>query len=178
MLAKAWIPRAARTPSNACSLSRGGWGRIGGYHGLRRQRSMHARSDIEAEGLREASAKAPYFITTPIYYVNDKPHIGHAYTSLACDALARCAPPYLTRYELRHTHTRHTYTTHARARARTRTHINAHSQTCTQTHILAPHPRLSFLPNNSAFRKLSGGTVWMVIQCTSSRAPTSTAKRL
>ena len=31
----------------------------------------------------------PYFITTPIYYVNDVPHIGHAYTSLACDVLAR-----------------------------------------------------------------------------------------
>ena len=33
--------------------------------------------------------KAPYYLTTPIYYVNDKPHIGHAYTSLACDVLAR-----------------------------------------------------------------------------------------
>lgn len=31
----------------------------------------------------------PFYITTPIYYVNDKPHIGHAYTSLACDVLAR-----------------------------------------------------------------------------------------
>jgi methionyl-tRNA synthetase len=30
-----------------------------------------------------------YYITTPIYYVNDIPHIGHAYTSLACDVLAR-----------------------------------------------------------------------------------------
>ena len=30
-----------------------------------------------------------YYITTPIYYVNDVPHIGHAYTSLACDMLAR-----------------------------------------------------------------------------------------
>ena len=30
-----------------------------------------------------------YYITTPIYYVNDKPHIGHAYTTLACDVLAR-----------------------------------------------------------------------------------------
>ena len=30
-----------------------------------------------------------FYITTPIYYVNDKPHIGHAYTTLACDALAR-----------------------------------------------------------------------------------------
>jgi methionyl-tRNA synthetase len=31
----------------------------------------------------------PFYITTPIYYVNDKPHIGHAYTSLACDMIAR-----------------------------------------------------------------------------------------
>ena len=31
----------------------------------------------------------PFYITTPIYYVNDKPHIGHAYTTLACDVLAR-----------------------------------------------------------------------------------------
>ncbi len=31
----------------------------------------------------------PYYITTPIYYVNGAPHIGHAYTTLACDVLAR-----------------------------------------------------------------------------------------
>lgn len=30
-----------------------------------------------------------YYITTPIYYVNDKPHLGHAYTTIACDVLAR-----------------------------------------------------------------------------------------
>ncbi len=30
-----------------------------------------------------------YYITTPIYYVNDKPHIGHAYTSVATDCIAR-----------------------------------------------------------------------------------------
>ncbi len=30
-----------------------------------------------------------FYYTTPIYYVNDKPHIGHAYTSLATDVLAR-----------------------------------------------------------------------------------------
>ncbi|MBL8673174.1 MAG: methionine--tRNA ligase [Alphaproteobacteria bacterium] len=34
-------------------------------------------------------AKSTYYITSPIYYVNDVPHIGHAYTSLACDVLAR-----------------------------------------------------------------------------------------
>ncbi len=37
----------------------------------------------------ENLGKAPYYITTPIYYVNDKPHIGHVYTTLACDVLAR-----------------------------------------------------------------------------------------
>ena len=30
-----------------------------------------------------------FYITTPIYYVNDAPHIGHAYTTLACDTMAR-----------------------------------------------------------------------------------------
>lgn len=35
------------------------------------------------------TAPRSYYITTPIYYVNDSPHIGHAYTSLACDVLAR-----------------------------------------------------------------------------------------
>jgi methionyl-tRNA synthetase len=30
-----------------------------------------------------------YYVTTPIYYVNDSPHIGHAYTTLAGDVLAR-----------------------------------------------------------------------------------------
>jgi methionyl-tRNA synthetase len=34
-------------------------------------------------------ANQSFYITTPIYYVNDDPHIGHAYTTLACDALAR-----------------------------------------------------------------------------------------
>ena len=30
-----------------------------------------------------------FFLTTPIYYVNDVPHIGHAYTTVTADALAR-----------------------------------------------------------------------------------------
>jgi methionyl-tRNA synthetase len=32
-----------------------------------------------------------FYVTTPIYYVNDVPHIGHAYTTLACDTIARFA---------------------------------------------------------------------------------------
>ncbi len=34
-------------------------------------------------------SESNFYITTPIYYVNDVPHIGHAYTSLACDVIAR-----------------------------------------------------------------------------------------
>ncbi|MET0854462.1 MAG: class I tRNA ligase family protein, partial [Microterricola sp.] len=30
-----------------------------------------------------------FFVTTPIFYVNDVPHIGHAYTEVAADVLAR-----------------------------------------------------------------------------------------
>jgi methionyl-tRNA synthetase len=30
-----------------------------------------------------------FYVTTPIYYVNDRPHIGHAYTTIAADILAR-----------------------------------------------------------------------------------------
>ena len=31
----------------------------------------------------------PFYITTPLYYVNAKPHIGHAYTNVLCDTFAR-----------------------------------------------------------------------------------------
>ena len=35
------------------------------------------------------AAQSPTYITTPIYYVNDRPHIGHCYTTLVADVLAR-----------------------------------------------------------------------------------------
>ncbi len=31
----------------------------------------------------------PFYITTPIYYVNDVPHLGHAYTTIVADSMAR-----------------------------------------------------------------------------------------
>ncbi len=34
-------------------------------------------------------AENKFYVTTPIYYVNDKPHIGHAYTTVLADVLAR-----------------------------------------------------------------------------------------
>ena len=35
------------------------------------------------------SSSDSFFIATPIFYVNDVPHIGHAYTEVAADALSR-----------------------------------------------------------------------------------------
>ena len=34
-------------------------------------------------------AKPKYYITTPIYYVNARPHLGHTYTTIAADVIAR-----------------------------------------------------------------------------------------
>lgn len=40
-------------------------------------------------GTGEIVSKNTYYITTPIYYVNDMPHIGHIYTTVMADAFAR-----------------------------------------------------------------------------------------
>ena len=50
------------------------------------QRRVKQRLNSQVNGM---SADKRYYLTTPIYYVNDVPHIGHAYTTLACDVLAR-----------------------------------------------------------------------------------------
>ncbi|MGA3161775.1 MAG: methionine--tRNA ligase [Terracidiphilus sp.] len=36
-----------------------------------------------------ASSSSRYYLTTPIYYVNARPHLGHAYSTIVCDAIAR-----------------------------------------------------------------------------------------
>ena len=36
-----------------------------------------------------SSSSVRYYLTTPIYYVNARPHLGHAYTTIVCDAIAR-----------------------------------------------------------------------------------------
>lgn len=38
---------------------------------------------------RTLGTVSPFYITTPIFYVNDAPHIGHAYTTVTADAIAR-----------------------------------------------------------------------------------------
>ena len=45
---------------------------------------------MDVSGLRGYQLKRmKFYITTPIYYVNARPHIGHAYTTIACDTVAR-----------------------------------------------------------------------------------------
>ncbi|MDP7022688.1 MAG: methionine--tRNA ligase [Kiritimatiellia bacterium] len=39
--------------------------------------------------VEEKMDRQNFYITTPIYYVNDRPHIGHAYTTILADVLAR-----------------------------------------------------------------------------------------
>ncbi len=46
-------------------------------------------SDVKPVKSGETSVKKHYYITTPIYYINDVPHIGHAYTTCAADVMAR-----------------------------------------------------------------------------------------
>ena len=35
------------------------------------------------------SSSSHFYLTTPIYYVNARPHLGHAYSTIVCDAIAR-----------------------------------------------------------------------------------------
>jgi methionyl-tRNA synthetase len=39
--------------------------------------------------LMTQAASNTFYVTTPIYYVNDRPHIGHVYTTTVADVLAR-----------------------------------------------------------------------------------------
>lgn len=44
---------------------------------------------VKIELMSTKSNGASFYVTTPIFYVNDAPHIGHAYTEVAADVLAR-----------------------------------------------------------------------------------------
>ena len=44
---------------------------------------------VKIELMSTNSNGASFYVTTPIFYVNDAPHIGHAYTEVAADVLAR-----------------------------------------------------------------------------------------
>ena len=52
----------------------------------------HELCAVEARGSTDAmSGRKSFYVTTPIYYPNGEPHFGHAYTSIACDVMARFA---------------------------------------------------------------------------------------
>ena len=71
------------------------WGDV--WHGLTRLQDETERFALDKRqaivaGLGMLSGKCHdqrFYITTPIYYVNGAPHIGHAYTSIAADVMAR-----------------------------------------------------------------------------------------
>src|SRR5262249_49537412 len=62
-------------------------------HGARRgDQGSPGGGDRGLEGAAEermSDNETPYYLTTPIYYLNDVPHVGHAYTTIAADALTR-----------------------------------------------------------------------------------------
>ena len=46
-------------------------------------------NNIVVEGNRDIRSKTKYYATTPIYYVNSEPHLGHAFTTSLVDAVVR-----------------------------------------------------------------------------------------
>src|SRR6478609_2039060 len=60
----------------------------------RRNRACRARQTpgigvLRRDAHRKNIMKPTYYVTTPIYYVNGAPHIGHAFTTIAADVMAR-----------------------------------------------------------------------------------------
>lgn len=39
--------------------------------------------------MTQTNKPSKFYVTTPIYYINDRPHVGHAYSTIAADTLAR-----------------------------------------------------------------------------------------
>ncbi|MCC6682905.1 MAG: methionine--tRNA ligase [Phycisphaeraceae bacterium] len=48
-----------------------------------------ATDEVTTPGGYDAGMSEPFYVTTPIYYVNDKPHLGHVYTTMIADVVAR-----------------------------------------------------------------------------------------
>ncbi len=50
---------------------------------------LDTSSDSLPDSLPDSGVATKFYLTTPIYYVNARPHIGHAYTTIVADVLAR-----------------------------------------------------------------------------------------
>src|SRR6516225_3462783 len=57
--------------------------------GQRGASPRHGGVRSRASGARRQSVVSRFYITTPIYYINAEPHLGHAYTTMVADAVAR-----------------------------------------------------------------------------------------
>ena len=83
-----WTTTRSRAPRGvscwASAFQLGGTTTIGRSSPTRRLATPTPSSSVAATTLCTSfdDGQRPYEITTPIYYVNDKPHIGHAYTSV------------------------------------------------------------------------------------------------
>ena len=56
---------------------------------VRGRRAPAARDPFHLPGSLPSGHDKAFYVATPIYYVNDAPHIGHAYTTVAGDVLTR-----------------------------------------------------------------------------------------
>lgn len=56
-------------------------------HAFSREKNGYKK--FQGQVLRMSSSKSGFYITTPIYYVNGDPHLGHAYTSVVSDIISR-----------------------------------------------------------------------------------------
>jgi methionyl-tRNA synthetase len=56
----------------------------------RRPHRLDRVHEWNAPSMTDSSSRAKrFYLTTPIYYVNARPHLGHAYSTIVCDAIAR-----------------------------------------------------------------------------------------
>jgi methionine--tRNA ligase len=82
-VAGAEVPVARRLQRAAATAGRG----LRCKHQEGRPARRHVREGIHLQSASMGGEKT--YITTPIYYVNDRPHIGHVYTTTVCDIYAR-----------------------------------------------------------------------------------------
>lgn len=62
------------------------------HHTVKSRSRLFSTSTIKNENSIDSNSESnrdSFYITTPIYYVNGQPHLGHAYTSIASDVIAR-----------------------------------------------------------------------------------------
>ena len=120
-----------------------------------------------------------FYVTTPIYYVNDVPHIGHAYTTVAGDVLDPVAPAVRRRRLLSHRHRRARPQGAAGGRGagarRPRSSSTRRRRPCSArrgTASTSPTTTSSARPSRATTRRCSSSCRRSTTRATSSSAPT------